>query len=745
MKRKNIIIVACIALTTFVTQAGSLTHVIGVSETDFNYTIEGDSCVVISMNDACLQGDPYTPELPVYYYTLIVPSQCRITGVSGGAVSIQNYVLPYPVRLAQPLITTNGDTLNSEPHKVEANVYDMFEIVSDGYFDGDIHLVTIAYHPIIYEADSLMLQLAISSSFTLHYTEGVTPDGIALLHPVGRSNEARIAMMQHMVVNPSQLPSHLPVSPAREYNTSSLPGNNLGLGYEYLIVTTRELLPATQKLVDWKRSKGLYAGAVCIEDILAANIDDVQDVFTEISDAPGKLRVYFRNAFEAGLQYAFLVSERGEIPYRRYYNKDTPTDFYYCELNGEWRETVEDGLYSYSEKAAEIAIGRLFVSDEVELEKYIDRLITYERNPGNGNPEYLRRNFVIQSDLIQKENLGREVATGVTSLYPDTVIWEEQPSCYAPPGATRFPEGKDVINELQNNPSGYFSTYAHGGQMWTTAFSGGDMGSGGYHIWVLRSVENDTITNWWSILTDGGDKYLETGAGVDLLHIPDNPFIVYSISCTTMPYDTVDINLHPVTLGVAFTAKSESAIAYLGNTRVGYIYTSPILHQYFNEQLLQGNTHLGVAENCSKNIYSNGNSYYLSATHNLLGCPEIPMWTAVPQKVTNLNSNDTITITPLFSSEAPVEGIASSLNDYSVNSTKALIRRNYYPYFFKTKLEDKTVDDKYTVFGSDFEIGDAFVIEEDGGVEIEATGTVVLKSGFTVKNGGSFSVKNVKQ
>ncbi len=101
----------------------------------------------------------------------------------------------------------------------------------------------------------------------------------------------------------------------------------------------------------------------------------------------------------------------------------------------------------------------------------------------------------------------------------------------------------------------------------------------------------------------------------------------------------------------------------------------------------------------------------------------------------------------------PGGSIRMSVNDslflehdsMSVNSTKALIRRNYYPYFFKTKLEDKTVDDKYTVFGSDFEIGDVFVIEEDGGVEIEATGTVVLKSGFTVKNGGLFSVKNVKQ
>lgn len=760
---------------------GQLTYTTRVAPiTQLSYNVIGDSCVELNFPNAEKSDVPEQPEVPIFYYTFILPTNCKVTSVEALGSTTLTHTFPLPLKCTPPAMTTNGDIVYSQNNDTPQYLTDLLYVVSDSYFDGDIHLVTIAYSPIMYTKGSRTLFFVRVPQFVVRYQNG-TPDGITPVTPRNRNYAERVAMIEQMVDNPQNVAAWIPETPTVSTDSVLLGSSTHlpGMGYEYLVITTRDLYNTTQKLIDWKRSKGIHAGVVCYEDIRDMDITDTQTRYEEINDAAGHLRKYLRNAHANGLQYVFLVGERGEIPYRKYYYSycssnagcDTtavPTDFYYSELNSKWISKVDDQFndtydYDADDYASEIALGRLFVSNNEEWMGYINRLITYERNPGYGNPEYLGKYFTIQSDQMQQTNSGQKAAEILDSYFSNIQTWEEEPSYDDTTLSQIYPKGKDVIDELQNNPCGYFATYAHGGQMSTATFTGG-INSKGYHTWAIRSVENDTITDAWSLLTNNGGTSLEPGAGIDRLNIPQNPFIVYSMSCTTMPYDTVlnyvkspdTRSYNPITVGVAFTAKSNSAIAYLGNTRVGWIGPSDNLHRAFNKEILNGIYNLGLLENISK-VKNISKQQYLSVAHNLLGCPEIPMWTAIPQKITNVADTDTVSVTPLFDNSTPqtmLYGDVASNTIYNQNHSIVKIKRNYYPFYLPIKLQNLTLQSKHTIFGGDVAIGSNvktdvaqgdFVIDSQGSLAIETTGNVILSSGTTIKSGGMLIIKPIKQ
>lgn len=756
---------------------GQLTYTTNIPTlSQLSYSVVGDSCVELNLPRAEKTHTPEQPEVPIYYYTFILPTNSKIVSIEPLSPTTSGRNIPFPVKCSPPAMTANGDIVYSLNNEIPQYLTTPLYVVSEGYFDGDIHLVTVAYSPIRYTKGSNTLQFVRIPQFRINLQSG-RPEGLSPISPCNRNHSERVSMILSMVDNPQNVENWIPQSPNVSPD-SILLGNSgalPGIGYEYLVITTRKLYETAQKLIKWKRTRGVNAGIVCYEDIRDIDIPDTQSDYEEIDDEAGHLRKYLRNACAKGLEYVFLVSERGEIPYRRYFYREypsektptTPTDFYYAELTGKWSDyQSQHNSYTYTDNIAEIAVGRLFVSNNEEWSSYIDRLITYERNPGNGNPQYLMNAFFIQSDDMQKYGHAQYIADSINNIFA-TNIWNEIPGEDSLPSISSFPKGKEVIDRLQNTPCGYFATFAHGGQMSINTFSGGN-NSGSCHSWVIRSVENDTITNAWKFLTNNDETSLEPGAGIDRLNLPNNPFIVYSMSCTTMPYDTVlnhikteGFAFNPITVGVAFTAKSKSAIAYLGNTRVGLYSTfgypdrhSTKMQNIFNKYIIEENNHIGKAENYSRIKI---NDLYLAATHNLLGCPEIPMWTAIPQKQSTPNNTDIVYVTPLFSNDTTIiisYGDALSDSKYAQNHSIAKIRENYYPLFLPLKLQNFTLQSSHTVFCDDVSIGEKvnpnteqgeFMIDYNGGIAIETTGTVTLSSGTTIRTGGTLSIKHIKQ
>ena len=752
------------ALCAFVAYCawGQLTHQTHVpSLSQYHINIVGDSCVELLAQNVELTSHPEQPELPVFYYTFILPTHSHVISVEPLGRSVTQRTIPLPIKCSPPAMTANGEISRANSTNETAPQYltEELYIVSDGYFDGDIHLVTVAYSPINYVRGAKKFTYTTIPQFVVRFQSG-DPEGMSPITPRNRNHSKRIAMIQNMVDNPQNASTYVPTTPTVSSdsillgNAQSLPG----MGYEYLVITTDDLYDTAQKLIDWKRSKGIHAGVIRYEDIRDTIIYDTQTEYPEIDDAAGNLRKYLRNAHANGLQYLFLVGSAEEIPYRYGYgkpdNKESasyiPTDFYFSELNSNWDKNGDGWYAQFKEDTityeAEIHVGRLITDSEMEFSAYIDKLITYERNPGWGDQSYLSKALFTQADEMQwnfsNNGQARQTIDNALFAFPDTTILEEYPDNKN----SIYPKGSDVINEL-NNRYGYFSMFSHGSPMGVKTCQNHS----------VKPLNIDTVTEFTSF-----DVIKEVNDGIDLVNDYRYPFFVFTITCTSMPFDSKSYNYNgftrtDVTVGQSFVNRA-SAVAFIGNTRVGYISHSYRHQIYFHNYI----SNYSIAEGLSlskQDLHRHGNfmKEHISLASNLLGCPEIHLWTAIPQKLTNVASNDMVYVTPLFSNASPQLMSYSEVQSnslYNQNHSIAKIRQNFYPFFLRIELQNITLQSKHTVFGADIEIGRSvkpnatqgdFVIGNNGELNIETTGTVTLKQGTVITPGGKLSIKHIKQ
>ena len=113
---------------------------------------------------------------------------------------------------------------------------------------------------------------------------------------------------------------------------------------------------------------------------------------------------------------------------------------------------------------------------------------------------------------------------------------------------------------------------------------------------------------------------------------------MYSASCHSAPFDVYDTYDHYPCIGKSFTVGgSYGGPAMIGNTRIGPVFSSDILQKLFIENhQFQGLDlgHIGTAFAWAKYQYSQRadtyNKKYMTLTSNLIGCPEMRLWTDLP-------------------------------------------------------------------------------------------------------------------
>jgi hypothetical protein len=173
--------------------------------------------------------------------------------------------------------------------------------------------------------------------------------------------------------------------------------------YEYVIITTSDMVGAFQTLADWKASRGFTTHIETIENITASYPG---------SDVQEQVRNFIYDAYSTwGTLYVVLggdgdaprAKRGGPIPCREVYGKavgptktyveDIPCDMYYGALDGNW-DNDRDGTYgegdqSVDERAtgtagdeadffAEVLIGRIPSDNATEALNHIDKIIAYE-------------------------------------------------------------------------------------------------------------------------------------------------------------------------------------------------------------------------------------------------------------------------------------------------------------------------------------------------------------------------------
>lgn len=530
--------------------------------------------------------------------------------------------------------------------------------------------------------------------------------------------------------------------------------------YEYCVITSQDLKDAFTRLIAWKREKGLNAGVVCKEDILN-NQYIVGDTVSSIYDDAGKIRQYLQYAYASGeTKYVLFGGNDSVLPIRYgngsnnntsdYYN--IPSDFYFSELDSNWNLDGDNYFGELSDNldyGAELFVGRILCTNSEQINNYTDKALRYELNPGNGDFSYLKKALYTQDDQMQSGHEQDYIASQLQSIYPVDTIFSEVPSYNAP--SPTAPYGNDVIAEMKKHYS-YVSWGGHGHPYSITVKSNGVAQS---DLYAITSVQ-------------GNIPYVmsESANGLDKLTNKYYPMFAYSIACTITPFDIYhNCSVYP-NIGQSFTlGKDYGGPALVGNTRYGWIGSSASMQKKFNEGMMI-EPMVGFAQNYAKMNYHN---HYLRHSSNIIGCPNIRIWTDLPElfsatlsydsRYYKISANNTIT-----DAEIGVRNITETdevINNVSFDPSQGLktlsnvenclitlTGKNCLPQIMPLTIQNTELHGthyaivKDVACGKDVRDGDQgdVTFEDDSDYTFEIKGSFELTKGVEIKLGAQLEV-----
>lgn len=532
--------------------------------------------------------------------------------------------------------------------------------------------------------------------------------------------------------------------------------------YDYIIITNNSLKQTFMRLADWKMKKGIRTTVLTTEEIYSNYSGNTNQ--QKIKTA---LKYYYDNCSK--LKYALLGGDVDVVPTQmcvvKYlpnsntrYVKNCPVDLFYADfLTMDW-DGNGNGIYGETNEVSspnpQIAITRAPVSSVIDAENFVNRIIEYESNPnvedwannilmcGSKLGNYYEYNGVTMSDTHYK---GERFYTENIAPY-----WIGNKISFFDTG-TDFPDGADydfVPQNIQKELSkGYtfINIDTHGSpSSWATE---------GYEYLVPYA---DTLNN-------------------------TNQSIIITTACLTNAFDSIS-----KCLSEAFVRNQNSGIvSYFGCSRYGW---------YNNSQYTQGtsskvNAELykilfgGNVKNFGEVVrYTKENILPFCGTYdtpyrwllfglNPLGDPEMPIFTSIPQKFSNvsisfsngiLNVNTGVSDCKICVLSANDMGsayhevkfgmsasFANLVDEYSICITKM----GYVPYVAKcgstVYLQDETINRDYEVFSNTTSAGSNVTTNKPNGpVEINkgktiirATNGVTINDSFVVKNGASLEIR----
>jgi len=379
------------------------------------------------------------------------------------------------------------------------------------------------------------------------------------------------------------------------YRVSGVSHEGENDNYDYVIITTDGLEDSVSSLVKWKECLGHS-----VKVVTTSWISDCYDG----RDVQEKIRNFLVDKYaEWGIKYVLIVGSQSSVPMRYCYPKssdETPTDYYYADLTGNW-DSDGDGLFGEYQQDMidlypEVYVGRIPSDDNSVIQKICEKTVDYEAsaddwkysamllgamsNYANEQPGYKKTDGASLMEYIKSYILSPG-GYDYISMYEKEGI---NPSLYP----CDYPiTHENVISRL---PDGYglLTWWAHGGptsaarKTWIT-----DDGDG---------IPEDSEMRWENFI----DSYDVEGLN------DEKPSVVFSCSC---------LNAYPEesnNLGKSLI--ENGAVAFVGATRVSW-YTvgwgnpsdggNAAIDYYFFYNLVKQNLGCGDALYHSKVTYLN--------------------------------------------------------------------------------------------------------------------------------------------
>jgi hypothetical protein len=572
---------------------------------------------LVKLKDCQLTRNVGEPVLPIKSVSLVIPPTAEVTEI---AVLSSEYAViegEYTILPARPPAPTSTLTYRKEKSFVapKAAVYASSESYPGAIFRytgaGNLRghtIVTIMLFPLQYVPAEKKLLLYMNITLCVNYNTTVT------------TPEAQEEGGVDVAPSSGRATTHVMKS---IFQTSSPASSD---DVKYVIITNDDLKDYFQPLADWKTKKGVAAQVVTVSSITASYSGN---------DTQEQMRNFIKEAYTNwSTEWVLLGGDIDVVPHRGaygYVNADPPVydstipvDLYFSDLNGDWNADgdslygeVTDGVDLYPE----VFVGRAPVNTIAEVQAFVNKTLGYEKNP----PEDYERDMLFLAEQLDTDPI---TWGGDAKNIVDAVCI---PPHYDPITKKYELYGnisrQITVNELNAGPH----IVNHEGHGYTSGFGVGTE--------YFRNSDADTLDNFPKV------------------------FILYTISCNSNAFDANSLSEH------FMNSPDGGSVAYIGNSRYGWYWPgnpgegpSDLYDQAFFNSLFTDNFyHLGKTVADSKAMYigqsqQDGDAMrWLQYAINLLGDPELPIWTDPPR-------NFTITKPPEITADTAQELVIQILN-----------------------------------------------------------------------------------
>ncbi|MBO4398283.1 MAG: hypothetical protein J5805_07070 [Bacteroidaceae bacterium] len=562
-------------------------------------------------------------------------------------------------------------------------------------------------------------------------------------------------MVRRLVVNGDEIKTLYPTSSVK---------NIIPDYYEYLIITSESLKPTFQKLANWKTQKGVPTNVLTTAEIAVGFTGSTLQ--EKIKNA---LKYYYDNS-SGMFTYALLGGDVDIVPTQicyAAYNGDArnmPTDLYYAcfdimdwDLNG---NGVYGEIYDKSDILPEIYVSRASVSNVLEAETFVDRVISYESNPLWTNNAKKILMAGTKRDIEFVSNLGYMGIASDSQVHSYYLYkWYVEPYWDGDkvefydthtnfPGDGNYDFSATHLQDKLENGYGFVHIMTHGNPWLWKMEPANDY----YTIYNASSQDNqgETIILTSTCLTNAFDS-VSTCLSESFMRNPDSGVLAY-VGCSREGFGTTDIlNIGP-----------------------SNIIDGLIMKNIFN--LKDNNFARCVIDGkcaCIACCYDYDNPYrWLLFGINPMGDPEMPIYTTIPQVFDNVEMaygiNGHYIHTNIDSCRICIMGRdnttylcsynVSSINGYTLSDGEyniCITKNGYIPYnrIFGINqgvyIQNESFNANIDIVNPDVYIGSdvkpstlqgPVTIHERSSVKICASNGVFIKNDFEVKTGATFEI-----
>lgn len=588
---------------------------------------------------------PGMPELPVSYNQFIMPDGYvidSITYVEDDTSTIRLNNLLFPVQPAVPSCVgcpsqgfkTPDSTVysSSQPYPISRTSIDGSGIWHTA------NILTIGIYPYQYFPLENKLYFAGRITITIHYH--INNGAPALTKKMLVSEyDSFVNELQSMVENPNDVSLYL--NGIQVIN--ELPVLNDFPIYQYVVVAPESFIGSEplNRFVEWKKKKGVNIGVISMNTI--TNSTNTKDTIGNvkynnglyIEDNAAKLRLYLAEISKlGGCKYILLLGDETKVPVRKYYATHGPyddseviTDKYYADFNsdyavdnnpnwGEITTSLNNPIGDKVDLFPEAYVGRIPCSSIDQFSVWVDKIMSYELNPGDGDANYLKSFVMTMADGLQSV-IGNSTYNNLNIFNPLTLFKEVPYYNSLNPTA---PYGSDIISFFNTSPAGWWTWDNHGLPYLIVTMSHLDNGENYAGDPIISSINCYNASN-----------------GLLSLHNDKKFGIITSNCCYVAKFSTSD-NM----LDAAIFNSHGGAVAMAGNTDYGWYPTGQVKLGALTSIIKachEGNN-LTQTRFCSADWawFINYSPYdypiyetYL--THNFFGDPEMMYYTKVPERI----------------------------------------------------------------------------------------------------------------